>query len=541
MTSSSAAPDAVPATSDRPGRATATSRSVIASASTHRWMTPILLGLLASAVSFIGSWHVSMWVDEGYTLSVATRSLSDIWRMVHTIDVVHALNASMMHFWLELFGTSAVSLRLPSAIAVGLAAAGVTVLTRALHSERAAIAAGLVFAVLPRVTSVGMEGRSYAATIAVATWLTVLFVSVHRKPAFYKYVIYAVGTAFAISLNIFLLLLVAAHGITALIDARFRWRRLSIRWVVAAALGILGGLPVLITATTQSSQIGSSPVTLAALLRNAVVNQWFLGETPTIFLSGGGVAQASGPALWKPAAVGLALVCLSLVALAVFRRDPAGSAVEAPGYRAVLVPWLIAPTVVLITYAIVATPLYNPRYLSFCTAPVAALVGIGWVRLPRPSMRWISAGLIVVLVAPIYYSQRTVYAKGGADWSLVAAFVQDHRGGNDGVYFAPRLVTTNPKAFTSRNVAVMYPAAFRGIEDVASVETPAQAGDLVGRSMPLSEAKAKLSSLDRVFVIWRSDYPQAAMAADTLVLQNAGFHSEASWTGPINRVEVFVR
>ena len=54
-------------------------------------------------------------------------------------------------------------------------------LTRRLSTASAALAAGLVFAVLPRVTWMGIEGRSYAMTAAVAVWLTVLFVSLLRR------------------------------------------------------------------------------------------------------------------------------------------------------------------------------------------------------------------------------------------------------------------------------------------------------------------------------------------------------------------------
>ena len=62
------------------------------------------------------------------------------------------------------------------------------VLVRRLAGPQAALAAGLIFAVLPRVTFMGIEGRSYAATAAVAVWLTVLFVSLLRKPTWGKHI-----------------------------------------------------------------------------------------------------------------------------------------------------------------------------------------------------------------------------------------------------------------------------------------------------------------------------------------------------------------
>src|SRR5690349_5109528 len=50
------------------------------------WLLVPLLALLATAIAAVHVRRVSLWVDEAYTVSVATRSLTDIWRMVHTID-----------------------------------------------------------------------------------------------------------------------------------------------------------------------------------------------------------------------------------------------------------------------------------------------------------------------------------------------------------------------------------------------------------------------------------------------------------------------
>ena len=209
-------------------------------------MVTLVVSVLASLLSMINITRVSMWVDEAYTITVATRSLTDLVRMIANIDIVHSLYNLILHPWFAVFGISELSVRLPSLIMTAVATAGVMVLTRRVSTPQAALAAGLVFAVLPRVTWMGIEGRSYAATAAVAVWLTVLFLSLLQRPTWGKHLGYAVLAAFGCSLNIFLVLLLGAHGVTLLLERRLRFRRVFWTWLGAAMAGLAGGLPVLL-------------------------------------------------------------------------------------------------------------------------------------------------------------------------------------------------------------------------------------------------------------------------------------------------------
>jgi hypothetical protein len=58
----------------------------------------------------------------------------------------------MLHLWLAAASLSAVALRLSSVLAVGAAIAVVMILTGELTTARAALAAGLTYAVPPRIT-----------------------------------------------------------------------------------------------------------------------------------------------------------------------------------------------------------------------------------------------------------------------------------------------------------------------------------------------------------------------------------------------------
>jgi len=510
----------------------------------------VAVSVFASLVAFGNAWHVSMWVDEAYTISVATRSLSDLWRMIHHVDIVHSLYNVVLHPWLLVFGVSEVSVRLPSAVAVGAATAGVMVLGRRLAGAHTAVLAGLLFAMLPRVTSAGIEGRSYALTMAVAVWLTVLLVSLLARPTRGRHLGYAASAALAGSLNIFLLLLLCAHGVTLLLERRYRVGRVLLPWSAAALGGVAGAAPVLVTAVGQGEQIGESRYGPAGYLRAVLVNQWFLGETPTVSVPGGvTLGPGAGVQLWKYTAVLMALGCWALVAAAVLRRAaaPVDGPPHTPTARTLLLPWLVVPTVLLVGYAVTSTPLYNPRYLSFGAPAVALLVAIGLSTLGSvsghlTSVRLLAAALLVLLALPVYTSQRTLHAKRGADWKAVAAFVRERRGPDQAVYFAPRTPTTsNTIRSTSRTAAVLYPDAFEGVRDLTLVSTAAADGDLLGRSQPVASAVDRLDGMRTVFVVTRRDYPAEVFRADTSVLIAQGFGPGDSWTGPLNTVTSFTR
>ena len=83
-----------------------------------------LLGLLGILVSAFGSWQPSYWGDEAASVMSAERSLSSLFRMLGNVDAVHGAYYLILHFWIQAFGATEFSTRLPSAIAIGNAISG---------------------------------------------------------------------------------------------------------------------------------------------------------------------------------------------------------------------------------------------------------------------------------------------------------------------------------------------------------------------------------------------------------------------------------
>ena len=499
----------------------------------------VAVGVGAAAVSMIGSGYVSLWTDEAATISAASRSMSDLFRMLGNIDVVHGAYYAFMHFWIAVFGSGPFSLRLPSALAVGAATVAVFRLGVHWRDMRTGLIAAVLFAVLPRVTYLGIEARPFAIATALAAWASYVVVAACVRPRAWNWVIYALLMALGIAFNIYVALLIPAHAIAVL-----RHKRARLPWLIAAAAAGLVGAPVVLEATRQTGQLGGGPLGWIEYLRGVVVNQWFLGETPTTTTgrSTTSLSWTDPASWWAPAAVALAACVATLCVFAVVRALRASTR---DGREALwwLLPWIAVPTLVIGMYSIYANNVYNPRYLAIAAPAVALLAGFGVSYLRARWQVTVAVLLVVMCAAPVYLSQRQIYAKNGSDWVTVAQVVQERATAGEAVYFAPRYALTGgPIQQTTRGAAVAYPEPFRDLIDLTIETPPAQAANLTGFSRPLAESVDRLAGVDAVWMIERVDYNPDYAAADSATLAKAGFtQRDEVWAGPLSVVVRYSR
>lgn len=489
----------------------------------------LALGAVGAIISFVGSWNVSLWTDEAATISASRRSLPELFALVSHHDAVHALYYLIIHFWSGVFGYSEVALRIPSALAVGGAVVGVYFLAAALGRNDVAALAAVIAIVLPRITWMGVEARSFGPSATVAVWATVLLILALRRGR-WRWVVYGALVALGIAMNIYVALLVVAHLVTvALLEKAWRTRLV---WLVSAAAGTVAASPVVLAAASQKGQLGDNALSVTTMLRQALINQWFLGATPTRVTD-----SNSGTSAWAIAAIALAAVGWILIAVGVV------TAVRDPGARPAVVatlPWILLPTVIAIAYSAAVSPLYNARYFTFAAPAVALAIALGLRAIPWEIGRITAVVLIVALAVPIYVSQRRATGKSGSDWSEVAAFVgsRAHRG--DGVYFSPLEPTADTAiGRTTRYIDVAYPRAFDGLVDITLRTTGAQDATLRGTSFPLAAEKAKLRGLRAVWVVRPTGYPAAGASADDAVFEAAGLRPRIRWSGPSDTVVEF--
>src|SRR5450755_1785501 len=180
------------------------------------WMR-VLPPVVTLAVMLVGITVPSYWRDEAATLAAVKRPFGDMIQLLGNVDAVRGAYYVVSWVIARVFGTGEFALRLPSAIAMAVAAGFVAALGRRLVSPRAGLAAGVLFAVVPDISLYGQDARSYAMVTTMATIAGYVLGRALGTGHGYQrrwWISYAISVALLGILNIFGLLLVAAHGVT---------------------------------------------------------------------------------------------------------------------------------------------------------------------------------------------------------------------------------------------------------------------------------------------------------------------------------------
>ncbi|SEQ45431.1 mannosyltransferase [Microlunatus flavus] len=437
-------------------------------------------------VGLVGLDRRSMWRDEAASLVAADRSLAELWAMLAQLETVHALYYTFLHAWMQL-GSGVVWARVPSVLAMAVAAGLVGVLGARLASVRVGLVAGLLFVANPSTSFYAQEARSTAMIVAVAllaTWLLLRAEARAGRRAAGWWVGYAVAGAVLVALNLLAVLVPLTHLLTLLWWRRPRSALLSWGLAVLPALAVAGTLALM--TRSQPFQVGWIPAPGPATVRDFV--HLVLGPTVPLM------------------ALVAVLVLLGVLPVAAARSR----------LTAVALPLLVAPFVALVAASFVQ-PIFVARYV-FPSVPAAALLAAAGVdrvgtwlagRLAarpdgRASGRRLATGapalvaaLAVALVAlgglGTQRAERTPSSRPD-DLAGAAAVVAAGARSGDAVLFLPD---------NRRLVALVYPASFARTHDVALSEGPVQAHNLTGRPLPLASVEANLAGSPRVWVVGR--------------------------------------
>lgn len=397
---------------------------------------PAIVAVFAAVVCAAGAARPSLWFDEAATISASTRSVPELWRLIQNIDAVHGVYYLAMHGWFTVFPETEFWSRLSSCLAVGIAAAGVVVVGKQFSTRTVAVCAGIVFAILPRVTWAGIEARSYALTAAAAVWLTVLVVAAARRNTAALWPLYGLALAASTLLNVFVVLMVLVHAVVVPVVATKRtamgW------WAGTSAAALLAVAPFLAFCRAQIAQVRwISPVQPDTVVE-IVQEQYFDHSAAFALLAG-----------------------LALTAAMVVRRQW-----EAANRRLAVIAlaWIALPTAVLLLYSAAFEPIYYPRYLCY-TSPAMALLLAACIATLFRSRERVTAVLAAFALAatPNYLlSQRGPYAKEGMDFSQVADVITAHAAPGDCLILDN---TTTWKPGPIRPLTAARPAAYERLVD----------------------------------------------------------------------------
>lgn len=274
-------------------------------------------------------------------------------RLLGNVDAVHALYYTVMYPWVAVFGISELSMRTPSALALGLMAVvltrvGMSFGWRATGSPQLSVQVGVTTAVLtatlPGLTWAGQEARGYAMAMLAVVVALMYFDRFLRLLQTRDLVLFALAQAFAVGFSMYALMLIPLY-----VMAAWMWQRSGfLRVGVAGAAITMSTLPLLVLGASQSEQVAWINTTVG-LMSGRMYRQFFFSP-----------ANATGP--WgelglalAPWIAGVAIVVIILGVVVARRRSE--------------LMWLIAcfifPMVVLLGARIVDLQFYTERYLVF--------------------------------------------------------------------------------------------------------------------------------------------------------------------------------
>ena len=425
----------------------------------------------------------SYWRDEGATLEAVRRPFGALIRMLGHTDAVHGAYYMIIWVVVRLGGSGEFSTRLPSALAMAAAAAGVAGIGRRLVSPRAGLFAGLIFAALPEISWYGQDARSFAMVTALATTASYLLVRVLGAGGSRRGWLSAYGLALTCLglVNIFGLTLIPAHGLTvALSLRRARGRRpgvsgpdgsrtartLASGWLAAASLAAAVASPLFVLAWQQRA-----------------AEKWL--KTP------GRETLADLRDLVGPSAlvsVILLIIGCGILLSAVGRRGRIRSAWPA-ALPALCLPWLLLPPAVLLAGSLIQ-PVYTLRYVLFIVPAVALLAGPALAVLGRVAGT-IALALVLLIAVPAQLAARRPGAHGDnirmADTIVAAA-----RRPGDAVLYA---------STGARNMAAAYPDGLAALRNIALDRAPIPSGTLAGTYLPAPAVRRRLAAVRRVWVV----------------------------------------
>ena len=471
-------------------------------------LDPLIVGVLAAAVSLGGAGGPSFWYDEAATISASySRSLGQLWQMLSNVDAVHGLYYMLMHGWFKLLPPTEFWSRAPSGLAVGGAAAGVVVLGKQFSSRTVAVSSGIICGILPRATWAGVEARPYALSMMAAVWLTILFVHAVRRDNAWLWLLYGIVLATSILLDIYLALMLLAHA--AYLCLYRHGRTVLVRFAITSVLAGCAVTPFVVETIGQAHQIiWVSPIGRRTI-EDVAIQQYFERSPPFMLVSA--LVVATAIVLWRFTSTQLVQADRQLLAVAI--------------------AWLVIPTALILGWSALVHPIYTPRYLCF-TAPAIALV-LGVCIGTLAVTRWTATAIVSVLAlaaAPNYLlTQRSPYAKYDMDYSQVADLITAKAAPGD-CLLVNDTVTFMPAPM--RPLMAARPDAYRKLIDLSLWQRATDRNDVFDTNLIPEASAGPLSDCHVVWIITEADKSRPAHEQDPLLPPGPRFGGTPAFAVP---------
>ena len=402
----------------------------------ERWRGEALPLIVLVALTLLGGlmrrYHLGqqgLWFDEADLVMRARQPLSDLLRNFINPGENGPLYTLGMAYWIKIFGTSEVAVRLPAAVAGTLAIPALYGLGRALRGPRLGLIAAALLTISPYAHWYAQDAKMYSLLILltiIATWL--LLVAIRRGDR--TWIAYGISAALTLGVHATFLLALAAHAVIAVLLWRagygVRPTRRQARWL-AILVGV-AAFPLLIWGVLFAVQ--NSPTWQAQATPWAILQRMLVEFSVTN-------RAASGLHAWG------SWLYVTLIALGVCLTWWAGNGEE--GFSARRAPLIVGAITVIpgVFVMLLSIPraVFEPRYLTVALPGFLLLSALGIDGLLRWRRTWLLAvaGSVAVLIVAwlplrdVNFS--TVPQK--EDWREAYRHLAQHARAGDGVVIYP--------------------------------------------------------------------------------------------------------
>lgn len=378
-----------------------------------RIITILLVALTAAGavLRFLYLTRKSFWLDEGVSVMLARLDIANLLHILWRREANMALYYGLLRIWLHL-GSGDYFVRSLSAIISVAAIPAIYLLGKRLFSSNTGLLAAALFSVHAWQVRYAQEARSYSLYVLLSALSCLFFLAAIEKPTHRRWRAYIACSLLAIYSHFFAVLVVVAQWAAFFFLRREEAVRAGFR-LSLKAIGLLF-LPLAVFIVSR----GTGPLSW--------INRPGLGDLHHFLLD---LAGNGGDLLL--------VLYASCCAVAIVANEWRGNRhLTFASWRYLfLLTWLVIPVGITLLFSFIR-PVFLPRYMLTCVAPLVLLAAAGLTRL-RP--RWVAGILVVAMMALsvrgtwAYY--RADFDLGREDWRAAAQYVLQNAHEGDGILF----------------------------------------------------------------------------------------------------------
>jgi mannosyltransferase len=336
----------------------------------------LLASILVSAavLRFYRIGSKSLWYDEAWSVALASVDFKTAWLMVKG-QIYPPLYQVLLHFWLELFGTSEAAARSLSAV-FGIASVGVLYhLALRISGRRAALIAAVILACAPFHVEYSQEARGYSLLVLLSLLSFDMLLMWLKRHSWLYGPAYVLFTALCLYTHPYGFLIPLAQTliwIFRLIEERKHPGKELLWWMALAGSVALLFLPIL-------------PIFFRAAVG---VSHEFWIKRPVWADIWGTIKEFLGQSVWSLASLGITAV-IGAVSMLIYEGE---HRFRAKMYLA----WWWLPIIVAFTFSSLAFSVYQVKYLIFASIPLYLLAAEGLARVEHRIFRTVALCLILL-------------------------------------------------------------------------------------------------------------------------------------------------